>query len=71
MSRLIEDLWKRFPVRQEPITTSDGKVVAEPLFWIEKNNQYLACFGDQLVAHERRLSVRGKEIALLKIGELV
>lgn len=67
----LEDLWKRFPIRQEPITAFDGHVVAEPLFWIEKNKQCLACFGDQLIAKERRLSLRENNIALLKMGEVV
>ena len=67
----LEDLWKRFPIRQEPITAFDGHVVAEPLFWIEKNKQCLACFGDQLIAKECRLSLRENNIALLKMGEVV
>ena len=67
----LEDLWKRFPIRQEPITAVDGTVVAEPLFWIEKNNQCLACFGDQLIAKERRLLFSENKISLLKIGEVV
>jgi len=39
------DLWKRFEIHQEPIIDSDGRVLAEPLFWFESGHRRIACFG--------------------------
>jgi hypothetical protein len=41
----LTDLDRRFTLLQEPILTSKGEVVAEPLFWIEDGDKRYACFG--------------------------
>jgi len=37
------DLWKRFEIRQEPIVSADGIVLAEPLFWFQHGERRIAC----------------------------
>lgn len=44
--RWLVDLWKRFDIRQEPITDGVGAVLAEPLFWFRAGDSIHACFGD-------------------------
>jgi len=38
------DLWKRFTIRQEPITDGAGTLLAEPLFGFENGEHCVACF---------------------------
>ncbi len=40
----LVDLWKRYDIRQEPLIDGEGKVIAEPLFWIKKDAAVFACF---------------------------
>lgn len=40
----LVDLWKRFEIRQEPLTDTRGQLVAEPLFWFDVGAERLACF---------------------------
>ena len=40
----LVDLWKRYDIRQEPLIDSEGKVIAEPLFWFKKDDAVFACF---------------------------
>jgi hypothetical protein len=40
----LETLWEQQDIQQEPIVAEDGSVVAEPLFWFEKDGKRYACF---------------------------
>ncbi|MEZ6057200.1 MAG: AAA domain-containing protein [Planctomycetaceae bacterium] len=44
----LVDLWKRFDIRQEPITSATGQVLAEPLFWFCKDGTAWGCFGNDV-----------------------
>ncbi|WP_437193302.1 AAA domain-containing protein [Planctomicrobium sp. SH527] len=41
----LVDLWKRFEIRQEPLTDEQGTLLAEPLFWFRNGDSVHACFG--------------------------
>ena len=40
----LEELCHGVQIQQEPITASDGEIVAEPLFWFKNGSQVVACF---------------------------
>lgn len=42
------DVWKKYNVTQEPILTSSGKVIADPLILIKDEEKYYACYGKEL-----------------------
>jgi superfamily I DNA/RNA helicase len=63
------NLWKRFAIRQEPLTDADGTVLAEPLFWFEQENQRLVCFGDESVSQEQQAGFQQLLITVLNPGE--
>ncbi len=41
----LDDLWRRFEIRQEPIIDGTGRVCAEPVFWFAHGGTVYACFG--------------------------
>jgi hypothetical protein len=67
----LVELWARFSIRQEPITAFDGRVVAEPLFWFEKDKRCIACFGSQPIAIELQVTLQESKISILEVGEVV
>lgn len=60
-------LWKRFAIRQEPITDSNDLVVAEPLFWFKKEDALYACFGSETRQIHPNANLR---YHILTIGEV-
>ena len=64
----LADLWKRFEIRQEPITDSDGRLLAQPLFWFENDGVRVACFGSDVVSHDQQIRLRQSKIKALQVG---
>ncbi len=64
----LVDLWKRFEIRQEPITEADGKALAEPLFWFDKGTTRLACFGANELTESERVKLASQNITVLEAG---
>lgn len=64
--RWLVDLWKRFDIRQEPITDGAGTVLAEPLFWFRAGDSILACFGNGTGDDQRSSDV---PYSVLCVGE--
>ena len=48
----LESIWK-FDVQQDPIQTSDGEILGEPVFWFRVKGQTIAC--SAMAVQERRL----------------
>jgi len=65
----LVDLWKQFDIHQEPITTADGTILVQPLFWFEHMEKQFACFSEVDPPKEQHLT--SGEIFMLKIGEKV
>lgn len=61
----LVDLWKRFKIRQEPITDSDGNIVTEPLFWFEHDGDRIACFGAEPLPQDKQVEFVRNRIKLL------
>jgi superfamily I DNA and RNA helicase len=64
----LVDLWKRFKIRQEPITDSEGRIVVEPLFWFEHDEDLYACFGVEPSTNDQPIRFEANRITLLKAG---
>jgi len=62
------DLWKRFEIRQEPIVSAVGTVLAEPLFWFQHADQRIACFAAN-VPQSKMDDLRRSSIACLRAGD--
>jgi len=39
----VRQLWSRFKISREPLLNETGNVIAEPLFWFEKDGSVFAC----------------------------
>ena len=46
----LHQLWRRFNISREPLLNNEGDVIAEPLFWFEKDGCVIACKRDPSVA---------------------
>jgi hypothetical protein len=64
----LVDLWKRFKIRQEPIIDSEGRIVAEPLFWFEHDGELYACFGADDSPRDKQIGFETNSILLLTAG---
>jgi len=65
----LVDLWKRFDIRQEPITDAVGRVLVEPLFWFEHGGNRVACLENDAVLPSQKNNFWESGIVILKIGE--
>ena len=65
----LVDLWKRFDIRQEPITDAVGRVLVEPLFWFEHGGNRVACLENDAVLPSKKNNFWESGIVILKIGE--
>jgi hypothetical protein len=43
----LASLWGGRLIQQEPITTDEGEILAEPLFWFQADDRVYACFGSE------------------------
>lgn len=66
----LQSLWNEFSVVQEPVCDTDGTVVAQPLFWLERDGRRYACFlpGEQPPEIDKILAQYG--IGKLELGQL-
>ena len=64
----LVDLWKRFEIRQEPITDADGNVLAEPLFWFERGESLWACFGTTSLSPDKETEYGRCGVTVLRLG---
>jgi hypothetical protein len=62
------DLWKRFEIRQEPIVSAVGTVLAEPLFWFQHADQRIACFAAN-VPQSKMDDLRRSRIICISAGD--
>ena len=70
--RWLHELWRDFPIKQEPMVAPSGEVVAEPLFWFaNKEAKLFACFGNQKLS--QRISQRLEDfgVQVLKVGDAI
>jgi ATP-dependent exoDNAse (exonuclease V) beta subunit len=65
----LEQLWQGCAVEQEPILTSTGKILAEPVFWFKKENQSFACFGSKPLNVRVRHNLEDAGIKIISPGE--
>ncbi|WP_442508491.1 AAA domain-containing protein [Novipirellula sp. SH528] len=64
----LVDLWSRFKIRQEPIIDDEGTVMAEPLFWFNKDRLKVACFGAKPLTQTQIAFYRDRDILVLAVG---
>ena len=66
----LHDLWRTFPIKQEPIVTKNGEVVAEPIFWFtNKQKKPIACFGNTLPSKRTSQRLEDFGIDVLQVGD--
>jgi hypothetical protein len=41
------ELWRTYNIFQEPLTTKEGEIIAEPLFFVYVDKKYHVCFGNE------------------------
>lgn len=63
----LQSLWDDFRIRQEPILDTDGKLIAEPLFWFVQDGRRIACFPAEQQPINDNLAKHG--IRRLEIGQ--
>ena len=68
--RWLHQLWRDFPVKQEPMLAPSGEVIAEPLFWFPNQEAKLfACFGNQKLTQRTKQRLEDFGIRVLKVGD--
>ena len=68
----LTDLWNRFEIEQEPLSSNDGELIAEPLFWFRDGDQILACFGGPKAPRQRILQrLEDLGIQMMEPGQAV
>jgi len=68
----LAKIWEsRRSIQQEPITASDGEILAEPIFWFQVDRRVFACFGNEEPgAHTlHKLEDNGIDICIIRPGE--
>ncbi len=63
------DLWTKHRISQEPLITTEGEVIAEPLFHFQVNGKTIACFGKQPPRKRIQQKLEDLGIAVLSAGE--
>ena len=64
----LEQIWAQHDIRQEPITDSASKIIAEPLFWFEYDGATVACFGDEALSQDAMRQLDINAIGILEVG---
>ncbi|MEM9940863.1 MAG: hypothetical protein AAF939_04665 [Planctomycetota bacterium] len=66
----LQQLWKRFDIKQEPILNESGEVLAQPLFWFkDRQGKILACVDSGTGTGEEEC--RNKSIHWFEVGEQI
>ena len=64
----LQDLWRTVQIRQEPIVTKNGEVIAEPIFWFTNpEKKSFACFGNAKLSNRilQRLEDFGVDVLIV------
>lgn len=61
-------LWNRFSIKQEPVLTDQGEIVAEPLLWFRAGNEVYACFGRDRPRQRAMQRLEDAGINILEVG---
>jgi superfamily I DNA/RNA helicase len=64
-------LWSRYTVFQEPLYTSQGELIAEPLFWFVNDTRTFACFGTQLPMQRILQRLQDHDVDIIHPGQIV
>jgi len=64
-------LWSHYRVSQEPLLTTKGEVIAEPLFWFKTNDKIYACFGKQKPSQRVSQNLEDLGVSVLSIGQVI
>ncbi len=68
----LSELWRVFKIKQEPITTKTGEVIAEPIFWFTSpQNGSFACFGQTKPSQRIAKRLEDFGVSLLEVGKTV
>jgi len=66
----LHDLWRTYQIKQEPIVTKNGEVVAEPIFWFtNKQKKPIACFGNTMPSKRTSQRLEDFGIDVLQVGD--
>lgn len=66
--RWLHQLWRDFPVKQEPMLAPSGGVIAEPLFWFPNQEAKLfSCFGNPKLTQRTKSHLEDFGIRVLKV----
>jgi superfamily I DNA/RNA helicase len=63
------ELMKNREISQEPITSDNGEIIAEPLFWFRGNQRIYACFGTELPRKRIRQRLEDSNATAILPGE--
>ena len=64
----LEVVWKNQRVEQEPILSSDGEILAEPLFWFKDDDRTFACFGAEHPGKRTQYRLEDAGITIIEPG---
>ncbi len=67
--RWLWSIWNKFNVSQEPLISSSGEVIAEPLFWFKADDHVHACFGTELPRQRVLQRLEDLGVELLRVGD--
>lgn len=67
----LVDLWKRFEIRQEPLTDAKGRLVAEPLFWFDMGTERVACFDNKSPRPVLPKQLDERSVKAIAVGETI
>jgi hypothetical protein len=64
-------LWKTYLIQQEPITATDGEILAEPLFWFQLDDRVIACFGKEEPGPYTMHKLEDNRIEIIRPGQIL
>jgi hypothetical protein len=62
-------LWRSYLIQQEPITSNDGEILAEPLFWFQVDDRRFACFGSEAPGSHTLHKLEENGIEIIQPGQ--
>jgi len=65
----LVDIWNRFRFSQEPLVTTNGEVLAEPLFCFKANGKPYVCFGNEMPRQRILQRLQDFGITVLAVGQ--
>lgn len=64
----LEPIWKNHRVEQEPMLSSEGEILAEPLFWFKDDDRTYACFGVEHPGRRTEYTLEDAGITIIEPG---